>query len=153
MNGVKLRPRSSHRAIRLIREVQRDRQHQTSVGRNGPILEQDPFLVAPSCGKTIIRIVVALGRTNGEVAPMSRLRIGDYCPYVSEMTLVPQINPAQARRLIGTPKLQNHLPEGRLDKSDSKTDNWRMATIATIGGPPKIGRTSRQNIEPRTGHR
>jgi hypothetical protein len=74
---------------------------------------------------------------------MSRQRIGDYCPYVSEITLVPsKINPAQARRFIGTPKLQNHPSEGRLDKSDSKADNWRMPTIATIGGPPKIGRTS-----------
>lgn len=62
-----------------------------------------PFLYR-ELRQTIIRIVVTLGRTNGEIAPMSRLLIGDYCPYVSEMTLVPQSTPAQARRLTGSCK-------------------------------------------------
>ena len=60
MNGVKLRPRSSQRAIRPIREVQRDRQHQTSVGRNGQILEQDPFLVPISCAAELRQTIIVV---------------------------------------------------------------------------------------------
>ena len=60
--------------------------------------------------------------------------IGDYCSYVSEITVRAYRRSLSASKsfsckegsFVGPSKSpQNHLAEGRLDKSDSKTDNWQ----------------------------
>ena len=105
-NGVKLCPRSSHSR----HSAHQGDPAQPPASNLGRAQWTDSRARSLSCTAFLYRRVASshyrggLGRTNGEIAPMSRLRIRDYCPYVSEMTLVPQINPAQARRFIGTAK-------------------------------------------------